>query len=108
MGDYHTPSQWVQCEKRSDVWKHFLIDKNNKKRVKCKKCPMILEYVSSTTNMWRHMERAHPYLMDDASKSLKKPPDVTPIYGGIHNVPTIHEAIRHTFILSNCLSQDVH
>ena len=21
------PPQWVQCEKRSDVWKHFLIDK---------------------------------------------------------------------------------
>ena len=75
VGDHHTPPQWVQCEKRSDVWKHFLIDKNNKTRVKCKKFPIILEYVSSTTNMWRHMERAHPYLMDDASKSKnwKKP-----------------------------------
>ena len=35
MGD----AEWVECKKRSEVWKHFLIDKKNKNKVKCKKCP---------------------------------------------------------------------
>ena len=31
--------EWTECKKRSDVWKHFLIDKNKKDKLKCKKCP---------------------------------------------------------------------
>ena len=51
---------WTECKKRSDVWKHFLIDKNKKDKVKCKKCPTIIyNYKSATTNMWKHLERKH-------------------------------------------------
>ena len=48
MGD----AEWIECKKRSEVWKYFLIDKNDKHRVKCKKCPTILKYLSSTTSMY--------------------------------------------------------
>ena len=49
--------EWIECKKRSDVWKYFLIDKKHKDRVKCKKCPTILyNFKSATTNMWKHLE----------------------------------------------------
>ena len=67
---------WIECKKRSEVWKHFLIDKNNKCGVKCKKCPTILAYTSSTTNMWRHLEGSH--LMNTTSK--KHSPGAPMIY----------------------------
>ena len=52
--------EWIECKKRSDVWKHLLIDKNKKDEVKCKKCPTIIyNYKSATTNMWKHLERKH-------------------------------------------------
>ena len=51
--------EWIGCKKRSKVWSHFLLDKLKRNRVKCKRCPITLEYISSTSNMWRHMERSH-------------------------------------------------
>lgn len=59
------------CTKRSEVWKHFRIEQNNKHRVvkcKVKMCPTILKYASSTTNMWRHMQNTHG--MKTTSKKL--------------------------------------
>ena len=50
---------WIGCKKRSRVWNHFLLDELKRNRVKCKRCPIILDYISATTNMWRHMEIYH-------------------------------------------------
>ena len=56
MGD----SEWTECKKRSDIWKYFLLDNKHKDKVKCKKCETVLfNYKSSTTDMWRHLERSH-------------------------------------------------
>ena len=51
-------AEWTQCKKRSDVWKHFLIDKS-KNRVKCKKCQHIQANHSSTSNMLNHIRHQH-------------------------------------------------
>ena len=61
--EYKIKNGWMGCRRRSKVWSHFLLDKLNRNRVKCKKCKMILEYVSSTTNMRRHMKRKHHELV---------------------------------------------
>ena len=45
---------WIRCKKRSKAWNYFLIDKQKRDRVKCKKCPTILRYSSSTSDMLRH------------------------------------------------------
>ena len=50
---------WIGCKKRSKVWNHFLLDELKRNRVKCKRCPIILDYLSATTKMWRHMEIYH-------------------------------------------------
>ena len=52
-------SVWIEAKKRSEVWKHFWIKKDAGNQVKCKSCPTILEFSSSTTNMWRHLEKIH-------------------------------------------------
>ena len=56
MGD----TEWTECKKRSDIWKYFLLDNKHKDKVKCKKCSTVLyNYKSSTTDMWRHLQRSH-------------------------------------------------
>ena len=60
---------WVKANKRSEVWNYFWIKKEGGKQVKCKSCPAILEFSSSTTNMWRHVEKIH-----HLNTSSKHPP----------------------------------
>ena len=55
MGDFES----VACKKRSEVWKYFLIDNKSKKKVKCKKSPIIQDFTSCPTNMLRHLQRSH-------------------------------------------------
>jgi len=52
-------AEWIECKKRSVVWKHFLIDKKSNKRVKCKNCLITQDFTSGTTNMLRHLQRHH-------------------------------------------------
>ena len=52
-------SQWIQVNKRSWVWSHFKIDKNDKTRVKCDQCPRIYKHSSSTTDLMRHLSSVH-------------------------------------------------
>ena len=54
--------EWVQCNKRSEVWKYFLIDKKNKDRVKCKKCQHTMAHLhTSTSNMLMHLRHNHTH-----------------------------------------------
>ena len=50
---------WIGCKKSSKAWNYFLIDKQKRDRVKCKKCPTILRYSSSTSGMLSHIEKSH-------------------------------------------------
>ena len=55
--------RWIPKEgknaKRSDVWQHLKIDRNNKKLIKCDYCSNTFNYTGSTTNMWRHLKAVH-------------------------------------------------
>ncbi|KAM3597786.1 uncharacterized protein V6R79_009217 [Siganus canaliculatus] len=65
-------------KKTSRVWKYFDIVKDNPKKVKCKLCPQILSYHSSTTNMAFHLKRIHPqYQSDSSSSSMSTVPTLT-------------------------------
>jgi len=52
-------AEWIECKKRSVVWKHFLIDKTSRVKVKCKRCLITQDFISGTTNMLRHLQRHH-------------------------------------------------
>ena len=53
-------SPWIrQDKKRSWVWSHFKVDKNDKTRIKCDHCPTIYKHSSSTTDLIRHLASAH-------------------------------------------------
>ena len=46
-------------EKRSDIWQHIKVDRNNKNLVKCDYCPNTFKCTGSTTNIWRHLKAVH-------------------------------------------------
>ena len=52
-------TQWIRVDKRSWVWSHFKINKNDKAGVKCNECPAIYKHSSSTTDLIRHLASAH-------------------------------------------------
>ena len=52
--------RWIPLEnKRSAVWEHYWIDKEDKTKVMCRYCPSKYNYSSSTTNFWRHVNLHH-------------------------------------------------
>ena len=52
--------RWIPLEnKRSAVWEHYWIDKEDKTKVMCRHCPSKYNYSSSTTNFWRHINFHH-------------------------------------------------
>ncbi|XP_065115787.1 E3 SUMO-protein ligase ZBED1-like [Paramisgurnus dabryanus] len=56
--------------RKSKVWMHFEMVKDDPKKVKCKLCQQLMSYHSSTTNMAFHLKRIHPqYQTDDGSSS---------------------------------------
>ena len=42
----------------SDVWKHFVLQKENKK-AQCNLCPKAMTYCGGTTTLWRHLSTKH-------------------------------------------------
>ena len=51
---------WMRLSgRRSKVWKHFRVNRNDRTRVKCDHCPSVFTYSSSTTDFWRHLDSAH-------------------------------------------------
>ncbi|CAB1313122.1 unnamed protein product [Coregonus sp. 'balchen'] len=57
--------------KKSAVWQHFIVVKDDAKKVECELCQQRFAYHSSTTNMTYHLKTAHPqYSTSTASSGL--------------------------------------
>ena len=63
-------TEWISLtDRRSAVWKHFKVDKNDRSRVTCIICPKgtrIFKFSSSTTDLWKHLKSAHKISKDAA------------------------------------------